>query len=122
MRFGVFNMSMRVIELALVEKQLCQVIINQELSEGEIGRGSYPEGCLEVVDGLLRLILGGVYQTKETVAHTDQRSINSFSEEVDRLRRGFFCSVELPVIIQQLGEVTQSRCSSACIIEPFVNF
>jgi len=72
MRFGVFNMSMRVIELALVEKQLCQVIINQELSEGEIGRGSYPEGCLEVVDGLLRLILGGVYQTKETVAHTDQ--------------------------------------------------
>ena len=43
----------------------------------------YPEECLKVVDTLLFLTLGEVYQTKDTVTMGDQSLINSFLEEVD---------------------------------------
>ena len=71
--------------------------MNPELSIVRIEGGYYPEGCLEVVDSLLHLTLGGAYLAKNTVAFAGYESIDSFWEEVDRLQCGYFCGVELVV-------------------------
>ena len=60
-QLGTFNMSMRVVEPAPVEKQLRQAIIVPKLVKIPAERGCYPEGCLEVANRLFRVALGEVY-------------------------------------------------------------
>ena len=74
-RLGVFSTAMGVVESLFGEKQLRQGVIDPKQQIVPVGRGSDPEGCLEVLDRLLGLTLGVIYETKEVVRLTDQELI-----------------------------------------------
>ena len=59
------------------------------------------ERCFEVVDSLLRLAPRTIYVAKDTVASADQGSITFIGEKMNRFGSGFFCGVELLIIIQR---------------------
>ena len=79
------------------------------------------EGCFEVSDGLLRLAPRTIYVSKDTVTSAGQKSIAFVGEEIDRFEYGFFCGVELLVIIQRPSELLPGMRLSRCVVEAFVN-
>ena len=100
-------MSVCVIEPALVGRNLRQGPVDIEQLTAPVGRGRNPSGCLEVVDGLLRLALGVVYLTKEPMKLADPELVAFIQEETENLGCGFFCGVELVVVVQQPSELFQ---------------
>ena len=99
-RFGAFDVSMRVVEPLFAEKQLRQRMINPKQEMAPAERGRDPEGRLVVVDRLLRLAPRTSYVPKDMVTFTDQKLIPFVREEINCSECGFFCGVELLVIIQ----------------------
>ena len=77
-------------------------------------------GRLEVLDGLLRLALRMMYAAKDTVVVAD-RKLFIFVGEVDRPRYGFFCGVELVVVVQRRRKLLPRSCLFRCFVELFVN-
>ena len=84
-----------------------------------VERGYDPKGRLKVLDGLLRLALRMMYAAKDTVAVAD-RKLFIFIREVNRPRYGFFCGVELVVVVQQRSELLPRSCFFRYFFGPFV--
>lgn len=69
-----------------------------------VAGGRDPEGCLEMVDGLLRFAPGARYMTKEAVTMVGLERLVNFREDIHRLGCGLFCSAEPLVFVQQPTE------------------
>ena len=83
-QLGVLNVRVCVAEPAFVEKQRCQPEMDPKLFVGPAERGRDPESCLVVVDGLLCLVLVGVYLTEEAMALADLKLIAFVWEGTER--------------------------------------
>ena len=65
---GMLNVSVRIVKPGLVDEQPCQVEMNTK-KEVETNEGrSDSKRCLEMVNGLLRVVLGAIYNSKKSVA------------------------------------------------------
>ena len=105
---GLFDVNVRVVEIVLIAKQLCHVVMNPKLSIAPAERGRGCEGYLEVVNGLLFLSLGTVYNAKHAVGLADPVFLTFLREDFDRTRCSFFCRVELFVPMQQPSKPNQT--------------
>ena len=61
-----------------------------------------------MVNGLLRVTFGVIYCAKNAVAIADDKLFVLLQEKIDRVRRGFFCGVELFVVVQRPSEIDQT--------------
>jgi len=87
-----------------------------------VERGRDSEGCIKMVNGLLRPTLGTIYLAEDVMTIVDLKLFAFLREEIDRTGCGFLCGVELFVIIQQPSEASQTPCLFRCVTEPFRNF
>ena len=71
-RFGAFDVNVRIVEPAFVTKQPRQVVMNLKQHTVPVGRGRDFEGHLVLVNSFLRLALGSVYIAEDEEAPTNQ--------------------------------------------------
>jgi len=70
-RLDVFCMSVRVVELAFIAKQLSQPVVNPKQLIVPVGRRSASKSNLVMVNGLLPFPLGSIYVGENTVRSAD---------------------------------------------------
>ena len=103
-------MSVCVVKPVFPRKQLRQGEMNSKQLVVPVERRRDFKGYLEMVNGLLCVAFGVIYESKNTVALADVELSAFLREEIDRVGRGFFCGVELSVPMQRRTEDDQTRC------------
>ena len=90
---------MHLFEIAFIEKQQCQVVMDPKQFPVPAKRGGNCEGCLMVVNGLVFFSLGMIYFAKIAVRSGDPPFFAFLWENFDCARCGFFCRVKLLVVM-----------------------
>ena len=98
MQLGAFEMSLCVVEPALIAKHPRQFVMNPKQGTVPIERRRDSEGYLEMVDCFLDLAPGPVYLGESFVESADPKFFTFLWEEGDCAECGFFCGAELFVI------------------------
>jgi len=83
-RLGAFDACVCFVKPAFLEKQVRQFVIIPGQLIMPVERGRDPEGCLEVVDGLLCLSLGIAYLTKDAMTFADHELFAFAQKKIDR--------------------------------------
>ena len=74
-----------------------------------------------MINGLLCLVLGLIYKTKNGMGITNPKFLTFLGEELNCTIRGFFCGIELLIVVQHQSEAIQRMPLFPPVTNPFKN-
>ena len=119
-RFGLFDVSTRVVELVVICKQPYQGEMIPEYCLALFEGGRDLKGGIVMVNRFLFLALESTYLVQSLVALADPKVLALPLEESRRTKYGFFRGIELSDCGQPIGEENQTAYMLR-IADPFVN-